>query len=61
MITGFYNHLLINMEPFSRPGNGVCHQIHLERFAIPGKILLGSDSHTPTCGGIGMIAIAWAD
>lgn len=42
---------------FSRPGNGVCHQIHLERFAIPGKILLGSDSHTPTCGGIGMIAI----
>jgi aconitate hydratase len=42
---------------FSRPGNGICHRVHLERFAIPGKILLGSDSHTPTCGGIGMIAI----
>lgn len=42
---------------FSRPGNGICHQLHLERFAIPGKTLLGSDSHTPTCGGIGMVAI----
>ncbi|MBF0217461.1 MAG: aconitate hydratase [Candidatus Omnitrophica bacterium] len=42
---------------FSRPGNGICHQVHLERFAAPGKTLLGSDSHTPTCGGIGMIAI----
>ena len=42
---------------FSRPGNGICHQIHLERFSVPGKTLLGSDSHTPTCGGMGMIAI----
>ncbi|MFH1943266.1 MAG: aconitate hydratase [bacterium] len=42
---------------FSRPGNGICHQIHLERFGIPGKTLLGSDSHTPTGGGIGMLAI----
>lgn len=42
---------------FSRPGNGICHQVHLERFAIPGKTLLGSDSHTPTCGGMGMLAI----
>lgn len=42
---------------FSRPGNGICHQLHLERFAVPGKTLLGSDSHTPTAGGIGMIAI----
>ncbi len=42
---------------FSKPGNGICHQIHLERFGVPGKILLGSDSHTPTGGGIGMIAI----
>jgi aconitate hydratase len=42
---------------FSRPGNGICHQIHLERFSAPGKTLLGSDSHTPTSGGIGMIAI----
>ncbi|MFH1403558.1 MAG: aconitate hydratase [Candidatus Altiarchaeota archaeon] len=42
---------------FSRPGNGVCHQIHLERFAKPGETLLGSDSHTPTSGGMGMIAI----
>jgi len=42
---------------FSRPGNGICHQLHLERFAIPGKTLLGSDSHTPTCGGIGMVSI----
>ena len=42
---------------FSRPGNGICHQVHLERFAIPGKILLGSDSHTSTCGGIGMLSI----
>lgn len=42
---------------FSRPGNGICHQVHLERFGIPGKTLVGSDSHTPTGGGIGMIAI----
>ena len=42
---------------FSRPGNGICHQVHLERFAIPGWTLLGSDSHTPTAGGIGMLAI----
>lgn len=42
---------------FSRPGNGICHQVHLERFGRPGRTLLGSDSHTPTCGGLGMIAI----
>ena len=42
---------------FSRPGNGICHQLHLERFGIPGKTLLGSDSHTPTGGGIGMISM----
>ena len=42
---------------FSRPGNGICHQLHLERFGKPGKTLLGSDSHTPTCGGLGMLAI----
>ena len=42
---------------FSRPGNGICHQVHLERFAVPGDTLLGSDSHTPTAGGLGMIAI----
>ncbi len=42
---------------FSRPGNGICHQVHLERFAAPGKTLLGSDSHTPTAGGLGMMAI----
>jgi len=42
---------------FSRPGNGICHQVHLERFARPGKTLLGSDSHTPTAGGVGMLAI----
>jgi aconitate hydratase len=42
---------------FSRPGNGICHQVHLERFAVPGMTLLGSDSHTPTCGGAGMLAI----
>ena len=42
---------------FSRPGNGICHQVHLERFGKPGKTLLGSDSHTPTGGGIGMMAI----
>jgi len=41
---------------YSKPGNGICHQIHLERFGIPGKTLIGSDSHTPTCGGIGMLA-----
>jgi len=42
---------------FSRPGNGICHQLHLERFAEPGKTLIGSDSHTPTAGGIGSFAI----
>ncbi|MEG0265630.1 MAG: aconitate hydratase [Erysipelotrichaceae bacterium] len=42
---------------FSKPGNGICHQIHLERFAAPGKTLLGSDSHTPTAGGIGCLAM----
>jgi len=42
---------------FSRAGNGICHQVHLERFGVPGKTLLGSDSHTPTGGGIGMISI----
>ena len=42
---------------YSRPGNGICHQVHLERFGLPGKTLLGSDSHTPTGGGIGMLAI----
>ena len=42
---------------FSRPGNGICHQVHLERFGIPGKTLIGSDSHTPTGGGLGMLAI----
>jgi len=42
---------------FSRPGNGICHQLHLERFARPGKTLIGSDSHTPTAGGIGAFAI----
>lgn len=42
---------------FSRPGNGICHQVHLERFAKPGKTLLGSDSHTPTAGGLGMVAM----
>lgn len=42
---------------FSRPGNGICHQVHLERFAVPGKTLLGADSHTPTSGALGMLAI----
>ena len=42
---------------FSRPGNGICHQVHLERFGKPGKTLIGSDSHTPTGGGIGMLAL----
>ena len=42
---------------FSRPGNGICHQVHLERFAVPGTSLLGTDSHTPTCGGVGALAI----
>jgi len=42
---------------FSKPGNGICHQVHLERFGKPGQTLLGSDSHTPTNGGIGMLAI----
>lgn len=42
---------------FSKPGNGICHQVHLERFGVPGQTLLGSDSHTPTVGGLGMLAI----
>ncbi|MEM3596006.1 MAG: aconitase family protein, partial [Candidatus Bathyarchaeia archaeon] len=42
---------------FSKPGNGISHQVHLERFASPGKTLLGADSHTPTAGGCGMLAI----
>ncbi len=42
---------------FSRPGNGICHQVHLERFSKPGKTLIGSDSHTPTAGGIGMLGM----
>ncbi len=42
---------------FSPPGNGICHQVHLERFGVPGKTLLGTDSHTPTAGGLGMLAI----
>jgi len=42
---------------FSRPGNGICHQLHMERFAVPGQTLLGSDSHTPNAGSIGMLAI----
>ncbi len=42
---------------FSRPGNGICHQVHLERFGVPGKALIGSDSHTPTAGGIGMLGM----
>ena len=42
---------------FSKPGNGICHQVNLERFSIPGQVLLGSDSHMPTCGGAAMLAI----
>jgi predicted aconitate hydratase len=42
---------------FSRPGNGICHQVHLERFSTPGEVLVGTDSHTPTCGAMGMLAI----
>jgi len=42
---------------YSKPGNGICHQLHLENFAVPGKVLIGSDSHTPTCGGLGSLAI----
>jgi predicted aconitate hydratase len=42
---------------FSKPGNGICHQVHLERFSRPGETLLGADSHTPTCGAVGMLAI----
>ena len=42
---------------YSKAGNGICHQVNLERFGVPGKTLLGSDSHTPTAGGVGMIAI----
>jgi aconitate hydratase len=42
---------------FSKPGGGICHQVHLERFAKPGALMIGSDSHTPTCGGLGSLAI----
>jgi aconitate hydratase len=42
---------------FSRPGNGICHQVHLERFGVPGQTLIGSDSHTPTCGALGMLGM----
>ncbi|MCD4713430.1 MAG: aconitate hydratase [Clostridiales bacterium] len=42
---------------YSKAGNGICHQLHLERFAVPGDVLIGSDSHTPTCGGAGMFAV----
>lgn len=42
---------------YSKAGNGICHQLHLERYAVPGKLLIGSDSHTPTCGAMGMLAI----
>jgi aconitate hydratase len=64
--TGFENaddHLYIGSVAsrhgiyFSKPGNGICHQVHLERFGVPGMTLLGSDSHTPTGGGLGMLAI----
>jgi len=64
--TGFENaddHLFLRSAAarygvrFSRPGNGICHQIHLERFGAPGQTLLGSDSHTPTSGGLGMLAM----
>lgn len=64
--TGFENaddHLFLQSAAarygayFSRPGNGVCHQVHLERFGVPGQTLLGSDSHTPTAGGMGMLAM----
>jgi len=55
----FDDHLFIQSAAitYSRPGNGICHQVHLENFGIPGKTLIGSDSHTPTGGGLGMIAI----
>lgn len=64
--TGFENaddHLFLQSAAarygvyFSRPGNGVCHQVHLERFGVPGQTLLGSDSHTPTAGALGMLAM----
>lgn len=42
---------------YSKPGNGICHQLHLENYGVPGKVLIGSDSHTPTCGGLGSLAI----
>ena len=45
---------------FSPAGNGICHQIHLQRFGRPGRTLIGSDSHTPTAGALGMFAVAWA-
>jgi aconitate hydratase len=64
--TGFENaddHLFLQSAAarygahFSRPGNGVCHQVHLERFGVPGQTLVGSDSHTPTAGALGMLAV----
>lgn len=64
--TGFENaddHLFLQSSAarygvyFSRPGNGICHQVHLERFGVPGQTLLGSDSHTPSAGGMGMLAM----
>ena len=56
--TGLFSPLQKNTDfDFSRPGNGICHQVHLERFGKPGKTLIGSDSHTPTGGGIGMLAM----
>jgi len=64
--TGFENaddHLFLQSAAarygvyFSRPGNGICHQVHLERFGVPGQTLLGSDSHTPSAGGLGMLAM----
>ena len=64
--TGFENaddHLFLQSTAarygvhFSRPGNGICHQVHLERFGVPGQTLLGSDSHTPSAGGLGMLAM----
>src|SRR5256886_10124060 len=42
---------------FSKPGNGICHQVHMETYSIPGQTLLGTDSHTPLCGAAGMLAI----
>lgn len=57
MTTDLFSLFVKTRYLFSRPGNGICHQVHLERFGKPGKTLIGSDSHTPTGGGIGMLAI----